>query len=114
MEIGKQIRKYRTERNMSQDELAEKVFVSRQTISNWENERNYFQYPAFFHPRWARCTHGGFFKRMSPALYLVSQSGGVVRKTPAAVPLWPLHWLYGLYQCVSQTVSQSEKRGAPL
>lgn len=41
MEIGKQIRKYRTERELSQDELAEKIFVSRQTISNWENNKNY-------------------------------------------------------------------------
>uniref|UniRef100_UPI00405771F7 helix-turn-helix domain-containing protein n=1 Tax=Acetatifactor sp. TaxID=1872090 RepID=UPI00405771F7 len=41
MEIGKQIRKYRTVKNMSQEELAEKIFVSRQTISNWENDKNY-------------------------------------------------------------------------
>lgn len=41
MEIGKQIKKYRTEMELSQDELAEKIFVSRQTISNWENNKNY-------------------------------------------------------------------------
>ena len=41
MEIGKQIRKYRTERQLSQDDLADKVYVTRQTISNWENDRNY-------------------------------------------------------------------------
>lgn len=41
MEIGKQIKRYRTEQKLSQDELAEKVFVTRQTISNWENDRNY-------------------------------------------------------------------------
>ena len=41
MEIGKQIRKYRTELQLSQDELADKIFVTRQTISNWENDRNY-------------------------------------------------------------------------
>lgn len=41
MEIGKQIKKYRTEMKVSQDELAEKVFVSRQTISNWENNKSY-------------------------------------------------------------------------
>lgn len=34
MELGKQIKKYRTEANLSQEELADKVFVSRQTISN--------------------------------------------------------------------------------
>ena len=39
MEIGKQIKKYRTEMKFSQDELAEKIFVSRQTISNWENNK---------------------------------------------------------------------------
>ena len=38
MEIGKQIRKYRVEAKLSQDELADKVYVTRQTISNWENE----------------------------------------------------------------------------
>ena len=41
MKIGKQIKKYRTEMELSQDELAEKIFVSRQTISNWENNKNY-------------------------------------------------------------------------
>lgn len=37
MEIGRQIRKYRQELKMSQEELAEKVFVTRQTVSNWGN-----------------------------------------------------------------------------
>ena len=41
MEIGKQIRKHRTELKLSQDDLADKVYVTRQTISNWENDRNY-------------------------------------------------------------------------
>ena len=41
MEIGNQIRKYRTNLNLSQDELADKIYVTRQTISNWENNRNY-------------------------------------------------------------------------
>lgn len=41
MEIGKQIRKYRMQMGFSQEELAEKIFVSRQTISNWENNKNY-------------------------------------------------------------------------
>lgn len=41
MEIGKQIRKYRMEAKLSQDELADKIYVTRQTISNWENDRNY-------------------------------------------------------------------------
>lgn len=41
MELGKQIKKYRTEANLSQEELADKVFVSRQTVSNWENDKNY-------------------------------------------------------------------------
>lgn len=41
MEIGKQIRKYRSEMKLSQDELADRVYVTRQTISNWENDRNY-------------------------------------------------------------------------
>lgn len=41
MEIGKQIKKYRMQMGFSQEELSEKVFVSRQTISNWENDKNY-------------------------------------------------------------------------
>jgi transcriptional regulator with XRE-family HTH domain len=41
MELGKQIKKYRTQNNLSQEEFAEKVFVSRQTISNWENDKSY-------------------------------------------------------------------------
>jgi transcriptional regulator with XRE-family HTH domain len=41
MEIGKKIKKYRTEMNLSQEELADKIFVSRQSISNWENDKNY-------------------------------------------------------------------------
>lgn len=41
MELGKQIKKYRVEANLSQEELADKVYVSRQTISNWENDKSY-------------------------------------------------------------------------
>lgn len=41
MEIGRQIRKYRQEGGLSQEDLAQKIFVTRQTISNWENDKNY-------------------------------------------------------------------------
>ena len=41
MELSNQIKKYRTELKLSQEELAEKIYVRRQTISNWENEKNY-------------------------------------------------------------------------
>lgn len=41
MNLSKQIKKYRTREQFSQEELAEKLYVSRQTISNWENERSY-------------------------------------------------------------------------
>lgn len=41
MDIGKRIKKYREIQNISQDELALKVFVSRQTISNWETNKSY-------------------------------------------------------------------------
>lgn len=41
MELGKQIKKYRNEMSLSQDELAEKIYVTRQTISNWENDKSY-------------------------------------------------------------------------
>ena len=41
MELQNQIKKYRTGMNMSQEELAEKVYVTRQTVSNWENGKSY-------------------------------------------------------------------------
>lgn len=41
MELGKRIKDLRNAHNWNQDELAEKMFVSRQTISNWENEKSY-------------------------------------------------------------------------
>ena len=41
MEVGGRIRELRTERGMSQDDLAARVYVSRQTISSWENGKTY-------------------------------------------------------------------------
>jgi len=41
MELGAQIKKLRTQMAISQDELAEKIFVSRQSISNWETGKTY-------------------------------------------------------------------------
>ena len=41
MELGNQIKRYRNEGNLSQEALAEKVYVSRQTVSNWENDKSY-------------------------------------------------------------------------
>ncbi|MDE6425961.1 MAG: helix-turn-helix domain-containing protein [Ruminococcus sp.] len=41
MNIGKSIRQIRTENNMSQEDFAEIFFVTRQTVSNWENEKSY-------------------------------------------------------------------------
>jgi transcriptional regulator with XRE-family HTH domain len=41
MELGRQIKKYRGELGLSQEMLAEKIYVSRQTVSNWENDKNY-------------------------------------------------------------------------
>ena len=41
MEIGSQIKKLRNALGLSQEELAEKIYVTRQTISNWENEKSY-------------------------------------------------------------------------
>ena len=40
MELGNQIKHYRIEKGLSQEELAERVYVTRQTISNWENNKN--------------------------------------------------------------------------
>lgn len=41
MELGKQIKECRQVAKLSQEELAERVYVSRQTISNWENDKSY-------------------------------------------------------------------------
>ncbi len=41
MELSAQVKKYRTKLKLSQEELAEKVYVTRQTISNWENGKSY-------------------------------------------------------------------------
>ena len=40
MDFGSQIKKLRTSRRLTQEQLAQKLNVSRQTISSWENNRN--------------------------------------------------------------------------
>ncbi len=41
MNIGMQIKNRRAQMNISQEELAQRVFVTRQTVSNWETEKSY-------------------------------------------------------------------------
>ena len=41
MELATHIKEHRARLGMSQEELAEAIFVSRQTISNWETDRTY-------------------------------------------------------------------------
>lgn len=41
MELGRNVKEYRTRLNMSQEQLVQAIFVSRQTISNWETDRTY-------------------------------------------------------------------------
>lgn len=41
MELGEQLKAYRQKVQLSQEELANRVYVSRQTISNWENNKTY-------------------------------------------------------------------------
>ena len=41
MEVGGRIRELRAAADMSQDDLAARVYVSRQTISSWENGKTY-------------------------------------------------------------------------
>ncbi|MCI8582906.1 MAG: helix-turn-helix transcriptional regulator [Dorea sp.] len=40
MDIGLQIKKFREQKSFSQEQLAHKIFVSRQTISNWETNKS--------------------------------------------------------------------------
>lgn len=37
--VGKNIKRFRTEKGITQDELAEVLNVTRQAVSNWENEK---------------------------------------------------------------------------
>ena len=39
-DIGKNIKSLREEKKLSQDQLAEKLFVTRQTVSNYETGRS--------------------------------------------------------------------------
>ena len=41
MEIGKRIKELRSDKGWNQEEFAEKVYVSRQTVSSWENDKSY-------------------------------------------------------------------------
>ena len=41
MEIGDRLKQARNEQKLTQENLAEQLGVSRQTISNWENNRSY-------------------------------------------------------------------------
>lgn len=41
MEIGKKLKNAWIEAGLTQEKAAEKINVSRQTISNWENEKSY-------------------------------------------------------------------------
>ena len=40
MEFNEQIKRLRKENNLTQEEMAKKLNVTRQAISNWENNRN--------------------------------------------------------------------------
>lgn len=41
MEIGKKLKTARQGSGLTQEQVAERLYVSRQTISNWENEKSY-------------------------------------------------------------------------
>ena len=41
MEVGKRIREEREKLGLSQEDLARRIFVSRQTVSNWETGKTY-------------------------------------------------------------------------
>lgn len=41
MEIGKKLKEARVNSGLTQEQVAEKINVSRQTVSNWENEKSY-------------------------------------------------------------------------
>ena len=41
MKIGEKLRDARNQKGLTQEEVADEIHVSRQTISNWENNRSY-------------------------------------------------------------------------
>lgn len=41
MEVGSKLKKARIDSKLTQEKVAEEIQVSRQTISNWENEKSY-------------------------------------------------------------------------
>ena len=41
MELGQRLKDCRARSGMTQEELADKLYVSRQTISSWENDKSY-------------------------------------------------------------------------
>ena len=41
MELGERLKAHRQRAQLSQEALAERIYVSRQTISNWENNKTY-------------------------------------------------------------------------
>ncbi|MGX6978082.1 helix-turn-helix domain-containing protein [Vagococcus elongatus] len=41
MDIGRKLKEARLASGMTQEQVAEKIGVSRQSISNWENEKNF-------------------------------------------------------------------------
>lgn len=48
MNLSKQIKKHRERLSLSQEGLAEKLYVSRQTISNWENEKVILMFTTYY------------------------------------------------------------------
>lgn len=41
MELGQRLKDLRNKHNITQEEFADKLYVSRQTISSWENDKSY-------------------------------------------------------------------------
>lgn len=41
MTFGEKIKKLRTSRNLTQEELAGKIYVTRTAVSKWESDRGY-------------------------------------------------------------------------
>ncbi|WP_249921838.1 hypothetical protein A5821_001335 [Enterococcus sp. 7F3_DIV0205] len=44
MEIGKLLKIRREQKNLTQQQVADKFHVTRQTVSRWENEKSYPTY----------------------------------------------------------------------
>ena len=69
MEIGSKLKEARVQCTMTQEQVAEELQVSRQTISNWENEKSYPDILSVIKLSAVSYTHLDVYKRQVPVIF---------------------------------------------